>query len=76
MSAIGSVWNSGLAGSVGVAKDGHPLYWYLGMMWADFFPWCALLPSAVLLLLGAATASCTSDRIVAAGLGAQSVHGI
>ncbi|HNA25558.1 MAG TPA: glycosyltransferase family 39 protein [Nitrospira sp.] len=50
MSAIGSVWNSGLAGSVGVAKDGHPLYWYLGMMWADFFPWCALLPSAVLLL--------------------------
>ncbi len=50
MKAIGSVWNSGLAGSVGVARDGHPLYWYLGMMWADFFPWCALLPSALLLL--------------------------
>jgi 4-amino-4-deoxy-L-arabinose transferase-like glycosyltransferase len=49
-SAIRSVWNSGVAGSIGVAKDGHPLYWYLGMMWADFFPWCALLPSALLLL--------------------------
>ncbi len=49
-SAIRSVWSSGVAGSVGVAKDGHPLYWYLGMMWADFFPWCALLPSALLLL--------------------------
>jgi 4-amino-4-deoxy-L-arabinose transferase-like glycosyltransferase len=48
--AIGSVWNSGLAGSVGIARDGHPIYWYLGMMWADFFPWCALLPSALLLL--------------------------
>lgn len=50
LSAIGSVWNSGLAGSIGMARDGHPLYWYLGMMWADFFPWCALLPSALLLL--------------------------
>ncbi len=50
MSAIGSVWNSGIAGSVGVARDGHPLYWYLGMMWADFFPWCAVLPSALWLL--------------------------
>jgi 4-amino-4-deoxy-L-arabinose transferase-like glycosyltransferase len=49
-SAIRSIWNSGLAGSVGMAKDGHPFYWYLGMMWADFFPWCALLPSALLLL--------------------------
>ena len=48
--AIGSVWNSGFAGSVGIARDGHPIYWYLGMMWADFFPWCALLPSALLLL--------------------------
>ncbi len=50
VSAIGSVWNTGLAGSVGVARDGHPLYWYLGMMWADFFPWCAVLPSALWLL--------------------------
>lgn len=50
LSAIGSVWNSGLAGSIGMARDGHPLYWYLGMMWADFFPWCAVLPSALLLL--------------------------
>lgn len=49
-SAIRSVWNSGVAGSVGVAKDGHPFYWYLGMMWADFFPWCVLLPSTLLLL--------------------------
>ncbi|MBS0171046.1 MAG: glycosyltransferase family 39 protein [Nitrospira sp.] len=52
LSAIGSVWNTGLAGSVGVARDGHPFYWYLGMMWADFFPWCAVLPSALLLLWG------------------------
>ena len=49
-SAIKSVWNSGLSGAAGTSKDGHPLYWYLGMMWADFFPWCALLPSALLLL--------------------------
>lgn len=49
-SAIKSVWNSGLSGAAGTSKDGHPIYWYLGMMWADFFPWCALLPSALLLL--------------------------
>lgn len=49
-SAIQSVWNIGWVRSSGAATDGHPLYWYLGMMWADFFPWCALLPSALLLL--------------------------
>ncbi|WHZ16547.1 MAG: hypothetical protein OJF52_003397 [Nitrospira sp.] len=49
-SAIQSVWNTGWVRSFGAATDGHPLYWYLGMMWADFFPWCALLPSALLLL--------------------------
>ncbi|MGC3973391.1 MAG: glycosyltransferase family 39 protein [Nitrospira sp.] len=49
-SAIKSVWNSGLSGAAGTSKDGHPIYWYLGMMWADFFPWCALLPSALVLL--------------------------
>ncbi len=49
-SAVKSIWNSGLSGAAGTSKDGHPIYWYLGMMWADFFPWCALLPSALLLL--------------------------
>lgn len=49
-SAIQSVWNTGWGRSSGAATDGHPLYWYLGMMWADFFPWCAVLPSALLLL--------------------------
>jgi len=49
-SAVQSVWNSGLSGAAGASKDGHPIYWYLGMMWADFFPWCALLPSALVLL--------------------------
>ncbi len=49
-SAVKSIWNSGFSGAAGTAKDGHPLYWYLGMMWADFFPWCALLPSALVLL--------------------------
>ena len=49
-SAIQSVWNTGSLGFSRSGQDGHPLYWYLGMMWADFFPWCALLPSALLLL--------------------------
>ena len=49
-SAVKSIWSSGLSGAAGTAKDGHPIYWYLGMMWADFFPWCALLPSALVLL--------------------------
>ena len=48
--AIESTWNTGFIGKTGPATDGHPLYWYLGMMWADFFPWCAVLPSALLLL--------------------------
>ncbi len=45
--ALQSVWSYGSSGS---APGGHPVYWYLGMMWADFFPWCAVLPSAFLLL--------------------------
>jgi 4-amino-4-deoxy-L-arabinose transferase-like glycosyltransferase len=45
--ALQSVWSPGTSGAV---SSGHPVYWYLGMMWADFFPWCALLPSAILLL--------------------------
>lgn len=49
-SAIQSVWNFEWVRASGPAADGHPLYWYLGMMWADFFPWCAVLPSALLLL--------------------------
>ncbi len=45
--AIQSVWSPGMSGA---GSSGHPVYWYLGMMWADFFPWCALLPSSILLL--------------------------
>ncbi|MBK9114004.1 MAG: glycosyltransferase family 39 protein [Nitrospira sp.] len=48
--SIESTWNTGFIGKAGPAIDGHPRYWYLGMMWADFFPWCAVLPSALLLL--------------------------
>jgi 4-amino-4-deoxy-L-arabinose transferase-like glycosyltransferase len=49
--AIESTWNTGFIGKAGMARPtGIPLYWYLGMMWADFFPWCAVLPSALLLL--------------------------
>lgn len=45
--ALHSVWSPGASS---VSSGGHPIYWYLGMMWADFFPWCALLPSAIVLL--------------------------
>ncbi|MBS0176450.1 MAG: glycosyltransferase family 39 protein, partial [Nitrospira sp.] len=48
--AIESTWNTGFIGKTGPATDGHPLYWYLGMMWADFFPWGAVLRAALLLL--------------------------
>jgi len=29
----------------------RPFYWYLSIMWFDFFPWCALIPSSLVLLL-------------------------
>lgn len=29
---------------------GHPVYWYLGVMWFDFFPWSAVLPIGLALL--------------------------
>jgi 4-amino-4-deoxy-L-arabinose transferase-like glycosyltransferase len=32
---------------------GHPLYWYLGIMWFDFFPWSLLLPVGVARLAAA-----------------------
>ncbi|MGH7409764.1 MAG: ArnT family glycosyltransferase [Candidatus Methylomirabilis sp.] len=28
----------------------RPIYWYLSIMWFDFFPWCALIPSSLVLL--------------------------
>ena len=28
----------------------RPIYWYLLIMWFDFFPWCALIPSSLVLL--------------------------
>jgi 4-amino-4-deoxy-L-arabinose transferase-like glycosyltransferase len=30
------------------ATSGNPLYWYLMMMWFDFFPWIVLLPSSLM----------------------------
>jgi 4-amino-4-deoxy-L-arabinose transferase-like glycosyltransferase len=33
------------------ATSGNPMYWYLLMMWFDFFPWIALLPSSLIWLL-------------------------
>jgi 4-amino-4-deoxy-L-arabinose transferase-like glycosyltransferase len=31
-------------------SGGHPVYWYLGVMWFDFFPWSAVFPAGLLLL--------------------------
>lgn len=45
--ALKVIWNPA---SSGPPPDAHPFYWYLGMIWADFFPWSLLLPPAVLLL--------------------------
>ena len=45
--ALKVLWNPV---SSGPAPVGHPFYWYLGMIWADFFPWSPLLPPALLLL--------------------------
>ena len=32
------------------SNRGRPFFWYLGVMWFDFFPWSALLPSSLILL--------------------------
>ena len=32
------------------SNRGRPIYWYLGIMWFDFFPWSALIPSSLILL--------------------------
>jgi 4-amino-4-deoxy-L-arabinose transferase-like glycosyltransferase len=37
--------------SLTAPSGGHPVYWYLGVMWFDFFPWSAVLPAGLLLLL-------------------------
>ncbi len=33
------------------STERHPIYWYLLIMWFDFFPWCALVPSSLLAVL-------------------------
>ena len=33
------------------SPSGNPPYWYLGVMWFDFFPWSALIPAAVVWLV-------------------------
>ena len=38
------------ASSGGGSHRGRPFFWYLGVMWFDFFPWSALLPSSLILL--------------------------
>ena len=73
--AIESTWNTGFIGKTGPATDGHPLYWYLGMMWADFSPGarcfrrrsCCSGPSARFVLI---------PRVAAARLGAGPLHGV
>lgn len=37
-------------GTIETLLKSRPLYGYLGIMWFSFFPWCALIPSALLLL--------------------------
>ena len=37
--------------SLTAPSGGHPIYWYLGVMWFDFFPWSALIPIGLVLLL-------------------------
>ncbi|WP_447600768.1 ArnT family glycosyltransferase [Nitrospira sp. Nam80] len=37
--------------SLTAPSGGHPVYWYLGVMWFDFFPWSAVLPVGLLLLV-------------------------
>lgn len=32
---------------IGLYAWGKPIYWYLLVMWFDFFPWCTLIPSGV-----------------------------
>ncbi len=44
--AVKVIWNPTASGP---PPEGHPFYWYLGMIWADFFPWSILLPSTLLL---------------------------
>ncbi len=37
-------------GQVMYASD-HPIYWYLAVMWFDFFPWCALIVAGMAVLI-------------------------
>lgn len=36
--------------SLTAPSGGHPIYWYLGVMWFDFFPWSAVIPAGLVLL--------------------------
>lgn len=36
--------------AVGQYTGSRPIHWYLSIMWFDFSPWCALIPSSMLLL--------------------------
>jgi 4-amino-4-deoxy-L-arabinose transferase-like glycosyltransferase len=38
----------GGSGGTQTPAIGHPIYWYLLIMWFDFFPWIALLPSSLI----------------------------
>jgi len=41
---------------------GHPIHWYLGVMWFDFFPWSAVLPAGLLLLFSSRSSETRSAR--------------
>ena len=42
---------SGISDATQTPTIGHPIYWYLLIMWFDFFPWIVLLPSSLIWLL-------------------------
>lgn len=37
--------------NTGLGESAHPIHWYLYVIWYDFFPWSALIPSGIALLL-------------------------
>jgi 4-amino-4-deoxy-L-arabinose transferase-like glycosyltransferase len=49
--------------SLTAPSGGHPVYWYLGVMWFDFFPWSAVLPVGLALLLSKGSPATRGARL-------------
>ena len=49
--------------SLAAPSGGHPVYWYLGVMWFDFFPWSAVLPVGLALLLSTGAPATRTARM-------------